>query len=96
MFRAFELKGDSVSILGWIAFWLGAVVVVVGVFRISRFDKEAAERRLLEAEKAQRETEAMVQRLVYGQGASADPASLGAIRPECPFLWTVTGGNRPK
>lgn len=66
MSRAFELKGDSMSVLGWIAFWLGAVVVVVGVLRLSRFDKEAAARRLLEAKKTQRETEALVQRLVYG------------------------------
>lgn len=54
------------SILGWIAFCLGAVVIVVGVIGITRVDKNA-ERRILEDRETKKETEALVHRLVYGE-----------------------------
>jgi len=59
------------SILGWIAIFLGAVVIVAGVVGLGRLAKAAeddSKRCLLEAEKTQRETEALVHRLVYGEG----------------------------
>lgn len=65
------------SILGWIAISLSAVVVVVVVLSIGRFDKDA-DRRILETMEAERETEALVHRLVYGEDAdNSAPNSRG-------------------
>ena len=59
------------SIPGVIAFCLGVVVIggmVIGFGRLAKDAEDDSKRRLLEAEKAQRETEALVHRLVYGEG----------------------------
>lgn len=69
------------SIPGSIAFCLGVVVIggmVISFGRLAKYAEGDSKRRLLEAEKAQRETEALVHRLVYGEGGDySTPNSRG-------------------
>lgn len=54
----------------------GAIFIVVGVFKLSRIGKDADESRIFE----DRETEALVYRLIYGDDGRDSADSAGSLK----------------